>query len=76
MYTTHVSLYVRYMCIYTYICRCKEMSPEAMQHVLTVTVTVTVTVTDCLLKHELQKSSHPSPAVSRLLRRPVQSSPT
>ncbi len=36
----------------------------------------TVTVTDCLLKHELQKSSHPSPVVSRQLRRPVQSSPT
>ncbi len=32
-------------------------------------VTVTVTVTDCLLKHELQKSSHPSPVVSRLLHR-------
>ncbi len=26
------------------------------------------TVTDCLLKHELQKSSHSSPIVSRLLR--------
>ncbi len=39
-------------------------------------LTVTVTVTDCLLKHELQKSSHPSPVVSRLLHRPVQSSPT
>ncbi len=38
--------------------------------------TVTVTVTDCLLKNELQKSSHPSPVVSRLLRRTVQSSPT
>ncbi len=33
-------------------------------------VTVTVTVTDCLLKHELQKSSYPSPVVSRLFRRP------
>jgi hypothetical protein len=38
--------------------------------------TVTVTVTDSLLQHELQKSLHPSPVVSRLLRRPVQSSPT
>jgi hypothetical protein len=36
------------------------------------TVTVTVTVTDCLLKHELQKSSHPSPVVSRhLFRAPL-----
>ncbi len=42
----------------------------------TVTVTVTVTVTDSLLQQELQKSLHPSPVVSRLLRRPVQSSPT
>ncbi len=32
------------------------------------TVTVTVTVTDNLLQHELQKSLHPSPVVSRLLR--------
>jgi hypothetical protein len=30
-----------------------------------------VLVTDCLLKHELQKSLHPSPVVSRLLHRPV-----
>jgi hypothetical protein len=28
-------------------------------------ITVTVTVTDSLLKHELQKSLHPSPVVSR-----------
>jgi hypothetical protein len=28
-------------------------------------VTVTVTVTDNLLQHELQKSLHPSPVVSR-----------
>jgi hypothetical protein len=32
--------------------------------------TVTVTVTDNLLQHELQKSLHPSPVVSRLLRPP------
>jgi hypothetical protein len=32
-------------------------------------VTVTVTVTDYLLKHELQKSLHRSPVVSRLLRK-------
>jgi hypothetical protein len=38
--------------------------------------TVTVTVTANLFQHELQKSLHPSPVVSRLLRRPVQSSPT
>jgi hypothetical protein len=31
-------------------------------------ITVTVTVTDNLLQHELQKSLHPSPVVSRLLR--------
>jgi hypothetical protein len=35
-------------------------------------ITVTVTVTDCLLKHELQKSLDPSAVVSRLSRRPVQ----
>jgi hypothetical protein len=39
-------------------------------------VPITVTVTDCLFKHELQKSPRPSPVVPRLLRRPVQSSPT
>jgi hypothetical protein len=32
---------------------------------------ITVTVTDNLLQHELQKSLHPSPVVSRLLSRPV-----
>jgi hypothetical protein len=40
-------------------------------HIQGATVTVTVTVTDCLLKHELQKSSPPSPVVSRFLHRPV-----
>ncbi len=36
-----------------------------------VCITVTVTVTDNLLQHELQKSLHPFPVVSRQLRRPV-----
>ncbi len=38
---------------------------------IVICLTVTVTVTDNLLQYELQKSSHPSPVVSRLLRRPV-----
>ncbi len=41
-----------------------------------VTVTVTVTVTDNLLRHSSYRKALPFPSVSRLLRRPVQSSPT
>ncbi len=40
---------------------------QSAEQLQTLRVTVTVTVTDCLSKHELQKSLHPSP-VSRLLR--------
>jgi hypothetical protein len=52
------------------------MGPLTQEPGVLNTVTVTVTFTDNLLQHELQKSLHPSPVVSRLLRRPVQSSPT
>ncbi len=50
---------------------CASYKSNYVTYITATYTTVTVTVTDNLLQHELQKSLHPSPVVSRLLSRPV-----